>query len=103
MKATKIVPKLMLLCLMMTGMGFPGMVSETDAENGKSRSVRYVKVGFLACTRHVARTEPKATQAKCVDKPKDGKPNNGPSVGVASKAGGCVQVIAEQIRRQLAD
>lgn len=99
MKAKTLFPKLALLCLMTTGMGFPDVVSET--EGGKHRSVRYVKVGFLACTRQVTQAKPAPAQAKCADKPKEDRPNAEPSAGVSSKVGSSVQVIAEQIRRRL--
>ena len=99
MKATRLFPRLAFLCLMTTGMGFPDVVSET--ENGKARSVRYVKVGFLACTRQVTQAKPAPAQAKCTDKPKHGKCEPEPAASISSQLGGSVQVIAGKIRRQL--
>ncbi len=99
MKATKLFPRLAFLFLMTTGMGFPDVVSET--ENGKARSVRYVKVGFLACTRQVTQAKQTPTQAKCVEKPQQGKREPEPAASISSKLGGSVQIIAAKIRLQL--
>ena len=99
MKTTRLLAKLAFLCLMTTGMGFPDVVS--DAENGKARSVRYVKVGFLACTRQVGQAKPAPAQAKCADKPQNGKCEPEPEASISSQLGGSVQIIAAKIRRQL--
>ncbi|MCU0353482.1 MAG: hypothetical protein MUD08_07065 [Cytophagales bacterium] len=99
MKTTKIYANLALVCVLMMGMGFPGVVEDekTASGNRKSRVVRYAKVGFVACTRQATQEEtPRNSPAlKCS---KDSKEAGEPASEVSSKLGNSVEVVSLRIR-----
>ncbi len=103
MKTVKIYSQLALLCLLMMSMGFPSVIAEdeTDSDTSKSKSVRYVKVGFLACTRQVtqAKETGKVQDPKCVSK--EDKSEDGAPAKVRSKVSTSVETISCRIQAWL--
>ena len=98
MKTTKIYAKLTLVCVLMMGMGFPGVVEDEKMASGsrKSRVVRYAKVGFVACTRQAAPDEPKRNfqELECSE---DRREADDHTSEVSSKLGSSVETVALRI------
>ncbi|MDJ1504472.1 hypothetical protein [Xanthocytophaga agilis] len=104
MKPVKVYSQLALLCLLLMSMGFPSVIAEDDTGSDKTKSVRYVKVGFLACTRQVSQAEDtqKIQETKCVnkiDKGEDGKIINNNSPKISQKVGASVETVAQHIEQ----
>jgi len=84
-------------------MGFPTVIAEDDAgsDASKLKSVRYVKVGFLSCTRQVTKTEEctKMQHSKSVDvNTPDHKPEEEAATGISAKVGSSVSVVSCRIK-----
>lgn len=104
MKPVKVYSQLALLCLLMMSMGFPSVIADDDT-GSNSKSVRYVKVGFFACTRQVTQAEStqKIQEPKCVnnvDKEDNTTQQNTP-VKISTKVGTSVEVVSESIQHWL--
>ena len=107
MKPVKIYSQLLLLSLFLMSMGFPSVIAEDEADQSthKSKSVRYVKVGFLACTRQVANKAEdcdKIQEPKCVNINKqENKPEEEAPTAISAKVGGSVSMVSYRIRHWL--
>ncbi|MDJ1468552.1 hypothetical protein QNI19_10935 [Cytophagaceae bacterium DM2B3-1] len=106
MKPVKVYSQLALLCLLLMSMGFPSVIAEDDTGSDKTKSVRYVKVGFLACTRQVSQVEDtqKIQETKCVnkiDKEEDDKIINNNPPKISQKVGASVETVSQHIEQWL--
>ena len=104
MKPVKVYSQLALLCLLMMSMGFPSVTAEddTDSDSHRSKSVRYVKVGFLACTRHVSQAEntKPLEEPKCVNNidKEDSQSGVANPSKISTQVGTSVEAVSASIR-----
>ncbi len=103
MKPVKIYSRLLILSLLLMSMGFPNVMPEDDSESGCGKG-KYVKVGFLACTRQVPEVKGNdpISERGHVEKPKkENAEKIKTSVKLTSPVADNIQIISKHVSRAL--